>query len=244
MSEQIVEVSRKIPEQLMEVPKKKKSFFTFELFIVIMLGITAICTAWASWVGSVHASNQNESFTISNNISTEAITYFNLGTVQRTLDAITYDNLNDINLDIELARLRGDTDAVDILIWKRSNLIGHNVSDNLYNAIVWANEQAEIRDENVSPFENEEFMDGYFTPANELLSQSEHIFNDGRQHGSHSRSFGLATVIYAVVLFLLGVDNSFKTWRYRFIVFLIAIAAFLFATVYMFTIPLPEGLFG
>ena len=29
-----------------------------ELIIVIMLGVTALLTAWASWIGSLHGGNQ------------------------------------------------------------------------------------------------------------------------------------------------------------------------------------------
>ncbi|MDR2599339.1 MAG: hypothetical protein LBC73_03585 [Oscillospiraceae bacterium] len=246
MSEQIVEVPKKIPEQLMETPKKKKKrIFTLELFIVIMLGITAVCTAWASWVGSVHASNQNEKFTISNNIFSEANALFNKGGQEQITDIIIYNDLNSINVDINLAKLRGDTVLVEHLEWKRELLIDLYINDEFYDAILWAHAEFDKQgDYYVSPFQNETFQDEYLKSANELFVEGEDLLNAGRQDGSHSRSFGLATVIYAVVLFLLGVDNSFKTWRYRIIIFVVACTAFLFTTIYMSTIPRPEGLFG
>lgn len=41
------------------VTKKKPDMDKItELVIVIMLGITALLTAWASWIGSLHGGNQ------------------------------------------------------------------------------------------------------------------------------------------------------------------------------------------
>ena len=54
------------------------------------------------------------------------------------------------------------------------------------------------------------------------------------------------TVIYSVVLFLLGIAGTFKSINNRFIIIIIAAVAFVCATVFMFTIPLPEdfNIFG
>lgn len=54
-------------------------------------------------------------------------------------------------------------------------------------------------------------------------------------------SYHLVTVIYSLTLFLLGIIGTFKNMPNRITVLLIAIAALVFAAVYMFTIPLPTG---
>ena len=40
------------------VKKKPDMDKLTELIIVIMLGVTALLTAWASWIGSLHGGNQ------------------------------------------------------------------------------------------------------------------------------------------------------------------------------------------
>ena len=45
---------------------KKKSFFSqnsVEILVAIFLGITALLTAWASWIGSLHGGNQSTNYT-------------------------------------------------------------------------------------------------------------------------------------------------------------------------------------
>ncbi|MGN0364031.1 MAG: hypothetical protein ACI4ET_14485 [Bilifractor sp.] len=42
-----------------------------DLLIVIMLGVTAVTTAWASWIGSLHGGNQATNYAKSNNLASE-----------------------------------------------------------------------------------------------------------------------------------------------------------------------------
>ncbi len=55
-----------------EVTTEKKKGISeekLELLIAVLLGITAILTAWASWISSLHGGNQATNYTESNNLS-------------------------------------------------------------------------------------------------------------------------------------------------------------------------------
>ena len=48
-------------------------------------------------------------------------------------------------------------------------------------------------------------------------------------------------MIYSIVLFMLGIVGIFKQIPNRMIIMIVALVAFLIATIYMLTIPLPTG---
>ena len=57
-------------EEVEEATPKKKKLFTakrIEVITAIFLGVTALLTAWATWIGSLHGGNQATNFTKSNN---------------------------------------------------------------------------------------------------------------------------------------------------------------------------------
>jgi len=222
----------------------KKQRLTLELVVVIMLGVTAICTAWASWVSSVHSSNMDEHFVKSNHLSSEGNSEYNAGIQALMMDMMVYNNVNSLIIDLHFAEARGDYDEAEKAEWKIDALVSGNMSDELVDAFNWSIDESEVRGEYVSPFEKEGFLETYFEIALELLMEADDALAQGQGDSAHSDSFGLATVIYAVVLFLLGIVNSFPAERYKKILLCISAAAFLVATIYMLTIPLPSNLFG
>ena len=93
----------------------------------------------------------------------------------------------------------------------------------------------------VSPFVDEAFISSYFVAANDLLAQSESAMAQGTKDNEDGDAFGLVTVIYGVVLFLLGIAGTFKSNKNKYAVIAVSIVSFVIATIYMFTIPLPTG---
>ena len=64
------------------VKKKPDMDKLTELIIVIMLGVTALLTAWASWIGSLHGGNQATNYATSNNLASEGNSEYNAGVQQ------------------------------------------------------------------------------------------------------------------------------------------------------------------
>ena len=92
-----------------------------------------------------------------------------------------------------------------------------------------------------SPFFDEEYTATYFPAANDLLTQSQDELEIGKEANANGDAFGLVTVIYSVVLFLLGIAGSFKSLKNKYAIVGVSFVAFAIATIYMLTIPMPLG---
>ena len=51
--------------------KKRSKEDILEIVIAVFLGITALATAWASWIGSLHGGNMSTNYTKSNNLASD-----------------------------------------------------------------------------------------------------------------------------------------------------------------------------
>ena len=85
------------------------------------------------------------------------------------------------------------------------------------------------------------FVDSYFEDAYAMLDESSELLEQGKQDNAHGDAYGLVAVIYSIVLFMLGIVGIFKQIPNRMIIMIVALVAFLIATIYMLTIPLPTG---
>jgi hypothetical protein len=221
------------------VEKAKKSREELlELLVVIMLGVTAILTAWASWIGSVHGANQAGNYALSSVLSAEGNSEYNAGVQFLMQDMLLYNEVMNLLIDQYFAEERDDFNAYESIDWKLDQLITH-MSDDLLEAHEWAMEQSELLGENITPFMNEEFMASYFAVANEFLTEADAALQQGDEDNANSDKFGLVAVIYTVALFMLGITSTFKDVKNKTIVFIISISAILVATIYLLFLPMP-----
>jgi len=216
---------------------QNKKMGTIELIIVIMLGITAVATAWASWQGSQHGSLMDHHYATANLLASEGNSEYNAGIQTLMQDMLLYNEINSLLIDMHFAELKGDTDEEEKLSWKLDRLIDGNMSEEFEEALLWAIDEEERRETTVSPFEREDFVETYFELAFELLEESEEMLEIGNEHSTHGDNLGLVAVIYAVVLFLLGISATFKKPREKCILLVASGVGFLAATIFMFTIP-------
>jgi len=225
--------------------KRRKLYNHFELMVVIMLGLTALLTAWASWIGSLHGGNQSANFTLSNNLTAEGNAEYNSGLQLMMADMVLYDRMMGYTIDRDLARDREDWDAYENLWLKIELLVGVRMSDELFYAYLWAEEQIRLglveAGTTITPFMSEELMAFYFDQANSLRMQAYAALRSGESDGAHSDAYGLVSVFYTVALFLFGIANTFKAESKKLVVFFTASGAFLIAFVYMLFLPLPTG---
>jgi len=218
---------------------KKKGFFSeakIEMFAAIFLGITALLMAWATWIGSLHGGNQSTNYTKSNNIASEGNSEYNSGLQTYLSDLMAWNSMMDYQFDIEIANLNEKYEEAELIQTKLNAYIQENSSEYLMEAFEWMNRD-DVSAE--SPFEMPGLIDKYFENANALLAESQELLEQGQKDNSNGDKFGLVTVIYSVVLFMLGIIGVFKKLPNRKVVLLIAIVGLVAATVYMFTIPMP-----
>ena len=87
----------------------------------------------------------------------------------------------------------------------------------------------------------EGYVDSYYEDAQAVLDEAEEYLAQGQEDNANGDRFGLVTVIFSLVLFLLGIVGIFKNLPNRKIVFLVSVVFLLVAFIYMLTIPLPKG---
>ena len=202
---------------------EKKVFFTeerLEMLIAIFLGITALLTAWATWIGSLHGGNQATNYTTSNNIAAEGNSMWNEASQQYMQDLMVWNSIVDYQTELEIAEKEGDDEKAEIIQDKINILIYDSCSDEFADAIEWAFDQEEW----ASPFDKEGFMDSYYAEAQATLEESQAVLEQGQEDNSNGDRFGLVTVIYSLVLFLLGIVGIFKRIPNRKIVFFVSVA--------------------
>lgn len=220
-----------------KIKKKRDPEKILEIIVAVFLGITALATAWASWIGSLHGGNQATNYATSNNLSSEGNSMYNEAAQSLMQDMMLWNEISDVLIESSYAEEKNDTEAVEKYDWKLEKLLNDNCSAELAQAINWAMEQ----DEDTSPFEKEGFTDSYFTDAKEMIAEADKLLEQGKKDNANGDAFGLVTVIYSVVLFLLGIVGTFKRLPNRYVILGVAIVGFLFATIFMFTIPMPTG---
>jgi hypothetical protein len=109
-----------------------------------------------------------------------------------------------------------------------------NVYDEFSAAIDWADAQTEY----ASPFEMEGYVDSYYTDAAAMYDEGYAKIAEGDEHNHNGDVLGLVTVIFAVVLFLLGIANSFKNNTTKFVISIVSFAALVWGVVVMIGIPI------
>lgn len=234
---------------------KKTPDEMLELIVVIMLGVTALLTAWGSWIGSLHGGEQATSYTVSNNLSAEGNAEYNAGMQQMNQDMLLWNDISDMQMEISFAQQNNDAVTAQKACYQLFYKLDENLSERMAAAIGWSYTLTEaqyndpegtvlawLENEEAykSPFFDQTYVDGYFEKANTLLTESQTVLESGKFSNQNGDSFGLVTVIYSVVLFLLGIVSTFKSTKNKYAVLAISLAAFLFATVYMLTLPMPN----
>ena len=222
-----------------EEVKEKKEFLNEKklgILVAIFLGITTFLVAWAGWIGSLHGGIQAINFTRSNNLASEGNAEYNVAAQIYLSDLFSWNTIFGLKLDKEIAKEKGNEDEAEIIEIKIQKIINDNCSPKLIEAITSANQQ-----ETASPFEKEEFTNSYFEKAKELLDESQKALEEGKQDNLHGDSYKLVTVIYSLVLFLLGIVGILKDFQNRKIIFIFSICILIFGIIYMLTIPMPTG---
>ncbi len=214
--------------------KAEKLNQIFEIVVAILLGLTALITAWASYQGSLYDGNQSTKYTEGAAIQAEANAIYLSQSQLLASDMRIYDEMNNLQIDIAYAEANGDAVELEKLQWKYNEFQQNNCSEELLAAIEWAYAQPEY----ISPFAKEGFVDSYFAGYQELYDQGVAMVEDGKKDNDLSDKLGFSTVVFTLVLFLLGILNTFSSIKLKFVIMTISLAALVWATVVMLSVPL------
>ncbi len=216
---------------------KKKSVFTekrIEVVVTILLGITTLLSAWASWIGHLHGGVQSINFTSSNNASSQATAEYNLCLQTFISDYMVWNTIMDYYLDLEEATEEGNQARINNLNKKIKYFKENNTSETLAEGIKW------MEDNNgESPFDMPGITEKYFGSAEETIIKSQELLEEGKRDNAKGDAYLLVTVIYSLTLFLLGIIGTLKNIPNRITLLMISVVCLIFAFIYMCIIPMP-----
>lgn len=205
-----------------------------ELFIAIFLGITAVLTAWASWQSSIYGGNQSTKYAQGTAIIGEANSMYNEAAQYIAQDMDLWNRISDLRIELEFAYNMSDAIQIEKFEWKLAQIMADNVSEELAAAITWADDQEEY----ASPFDKDGFIESYYEDANAKYAEGQELLQSGQEDNSFGDILGLVTVIFAAVMFLLGITPSFGTATTRFMVMGISLLGFVYAITMMLRVPI------
>ena len=217
--------------------RKRSKDEILEIVVVVLLGLTALLTAWATWIGSLHGGNQATNYAKSSNLSADGNSMWNQAAQELTADIQLWNTISELRIEYSFAKEKGDAAEMERIDWKLEQIYADNVSEELQTVIDWADGQEEY----ASPFDMEGYTDSYFTDAQAVLDEAQETLEQGQKDNAHGDAFGLVTVIYSIVLFLLGIAGSFKSTTNKTVIICIGIVGLIAASIYMLTLPLPTG---
>ncbi len=224
------------PDNAIKDQKALRTAKWLETVVAILLGITTLLSAWATWIGSLHSGIQSINFTKSNNMASQGTAEYNLGMQLYLSDYMTWTAVKDYYYDLEMAKADGDQAQIDLITEKIELFKKNSISDMLAEGIQWMEENNED-----DPFQMPGMIESYFESAEEKVDRSQELLEEGMRDNTKGDSYNLVTVIYSLTLFLLGIVGTFKNMPNRIAVMMIAVAFLVFGVIYMCTIPLPTG---
>ncbi len=205
-----------------------------ETVVAILLGVTTLLSAWASWIGSLHSGVQSINFTRSNSMASQGAAEYNLGMQLYLTDFMAWNAAKDYYYELESAKADGDQKRIELVSEKIELFKKQSVSDTLAAGIAWMEEHNAD-----DPFLMPGMAEKYFASAQNTLDQSQELLEEGKRDNTKGDAYNLVTVIFSLTLFLLGIVGTFKDMPNRIAVLLIAVVALALAVIYMCTIPLP-----
>ena len=137
-------------------------------------------------------------------------------------------------MDLAFADYKGDADESERVQYKIDQIMADNVGEEFAAAIDWADAQEDY----ASPFDKEGYLDSYYTDANAKYQEGEDTIEEGQKANSLGDKLGLVTVIFAVVLFILGVIGTFKSPKTKIVITAVSVAALVYGIIMMLSVPM------
>ncbi len=193
-----------------------------EVIAVVLLGLAATATAWASFQASQYDGQMLTAFTQANLSLNDANAYYNEGTQTYIEDELIF-------LRYIEAVEEGDDDFADFL---RGSLM----SDQLTAGLEWWEKDGQAFD---TPFvdENPAYVIPSYAEADALAEATDQSFEEGKSANTTGDKYGLIAVLLAGALFVLGIATTFKVLPVRAALIGIGAAIFVGSTIWMLTLP-------
>ncbi len=210
----------------------------FNTLVAIMLAICALATAWATWIGDLHGSDQDSNYAKAERLNAEANSSYNLNTQIYVAAYNLWTRVYELNADIKALESAGDTQSADAKREQMNSYIETNCPDykDFKDAVYAALEKGGT----ATPFD-EYPQSSFFSDSEKLAEEASQTREEGNRCNLANDSYGLVSVLYSLCLFLFGMVGFYKQRAPKRIVFTVGVAVFAIATAYMLSLPLPDN---
>ena len=224
-----------------EKPLRKKfiSVVTeFNTLVAIMLAVCALTTAWATWIGDLHESDQDSNYAKAERLDTEANSSYSLNAQLYVATFNFWTHVYEMNAEVKSLESAGDEAGANAKREQMNSYIETNCPDykNFKSAVYTALEKGG----SATPFD-EYPQSSFFADSEKLADEASQAREDGNNCNLANDSYGLVSVLYSLCLFLFGMVGFYKQRLPRRIVFVVGLFVFVVATLYMLSLPLPEN---
>ncbi len=183
-----------------------------EIVIVVLLGVTSVATAYASFQSAVYAGTKNTGLAQAQDARTQAESSEVEASMQVAEDADTWQEI-----EVCEDELASDDPGVAAAAATRYQALMSSRVDGVFAAAIdWAKARdAGGADEDADPTTSPDYVAARFADAHDAESRSADLSQQAEADGDYSDRLNLAVVILAVTLFLLGVSAVVRAIRMK-----------------------------
>lgn len=216
-----------------EAPHARRRFL-IEVWIVLLLGVVSVATAYTTFQSSLYAGKQSEAYSTGQNGQTAAEALYLEGNQQYIQDAQTLARL----AELEIASESTDAAAATVAEKSYETLYFMNVSEHLDTAIERANEANTANaDFYTSPLDDDDYLQELFGGYQTTAEESQAATAQGDVYGGYGDRLTLNATLMAITLFLLGVAAVVRRERTKLVLTAVGAAIFLGAGVLTAIVP-------
>jgi len=221
-----------------EAPAKKKRRFsmTIEFWVAIILALTALGTAWASWMSELHESIQAASYTNATTQFSEGTSLNNAATLSLSNDMAAWNTLVLLETERRFYLEDGDTKSATRTNQQIEYLIETMIKDSTMAETV----RTALHSDPIPNVFSQEQMNAYYQQSTEALAEGKEAFDIGNAANLYADAYGLVRILYSIVMFLLAAIGIYKEPLPRKIMLGMGACIFVIATIYMASLPLPS----
>jgi hypothetical protein len=205
-----------------------------EVTTAIFLGVVSVITAYASFQSALYDSSMTGNYTQGQALITEANALYLEGSQQYAQDLQTWNRLNELGIDMESS----DPELAAAADVKFSTIFTNSVSDELSAAIAWSDDQNTSNpDDYFSPVDSEDYVNSIYADAQASETKGYTTIEKGNEDNTLSDRMTLNTVLYAIVLFLLGIGAVVQEFRIKVLLGSVSVVIFVVAAALTVIIP-------
>ena len=153
--------------------KNEKTLKWIETTVAILLGITTLLSAAATWIGSLHHGIQSINFTKSNNMAAQGNSEYNMGMQLYLSDYMTWNVLKEYYYELDAAKENGNQEKVDQLNERIKSFQVESASAILSEGIQWMEKNNED-----NPFKMPGMTEKYFESAQAKVDESQELLEE------------------------------------------------------------------